>query len=266
MKEIDANRALWDELTSIHAASSFYDLEGFKAGRSTIGPLERAEVGDVEGKRLLHLQCHFGMDTLSWARLGAHVVGADFSGEAIGLARSLSEELGIPAEFVCSNVYDLPDMLEGEFDVVFTSHGVLLWLPDLVPWARVIDHFLAPGGFFYIAESHPVLRTVREREGELIVEDAYFAAGPSTYVADGSYADPTAILANKTSHEWQHPLGEVIDALVAVGLRIDFLHEYPFAVSRRLPSMQQGDDGYWRLPDDERLPLLFTLRAWKPPE
>jgi SAM-dependent methyltransferase len=264
MDEIERNRALWDELTPIHAASSFYDLEGFKAGRSTIRRLERDEVGDVAGKRLLHVQCHFGMDSLSWARLGAQVVGADFSNEAITLARSLSEELGVPAEFVCSNIYDLRDNLEGQFDVVFTSHGVLLWLPDLALWAQVIDHFLAPGGFFYIAESHPFLHAIGERAGELVVEDSYFNTGASTYISDGSYADPTAILANKTSHEWQHPLGDVVSALAAVGLRIDFLHEHPFAVSQRLASMRQGDDGYWRLPDNEKLPLLFTLRATKP--
>ncbi|HEX3453008.1 MAG TPA: methyltransferase domain-containing protein [Gaiellaceae bacterium] len=261
---METNRALWDELTAVHAASAFYDLDGFKAGRSTIRPLERAEVGDVSGKRLLHLQCHFGMDTLSWARLGAQVVGVDFSAKAITLARSLSAELGIPAEFVCSDVYELSDNLEGQFDVVFTSHGVLLWLPDLKRWAQVIDHFLAPGGLFYIAESHPVLNAVSEREGELVLDAGHFRACACTYVSDGSYADREAVLVNKTSHEWQHPLAEVVTALADVGLRIEFLHEYPFSVSKRLPSMQQGDDCYWRLPDSDALPLLFTIRAHKP--
>jgi SAM-dependent methyltransferase len=160
-----ANRALWDEWTAIHEASSFYDLEGFKAGRSggsggsggsRLRPYEVAEVGEVGGKSLLHLQCHFGIDTLSWARLGARVTGADFSHRAIELARSIAAELDLDATFVRSDLYDLPSVLDGQFDVVYTSRGVLGWLPDLERWAAVVAHFLRPGGVFYITEIHPV--------------------------------------------------------------------------------------------------------------
>src|SRR5215218_6632110 len=133
-----SNLELWNNWAEINAASSSYDVEGFKQGNVGLNSLELAEIGDVSGKTLLHLQCHFGKDTLSWARLGAKVTGVDFSEQAIGLARSLSEELGIRARFVCSDVYDLPEVLNGEFDIVFTSCGVLGWLPDLERWAQVV--------------------------------------------------------------------------------------------------------------------------------
>ena len=143
----EANRSLWEVWTRIHAAGEFYDLEAFKAGGVRIRPYEIEMIGDVSGHSLLHLQCHFGIDTLSWARLGARVTGADISPSAIELARSLAVELGFPeARFVESNLYDLPSALEGEFDVVYTSRGVLGWLPDIRAWAEVVAHFVAPGG------------------------------------------------------------------------------------------------------------------------
>jgi SAM-dependent methyltransferase len=142
---LKSNRDLWDAWTELHERSELYDVEGFKQGKFRLNPFEKQEVGDVRGKTLLHLQCHFGLDTLSWVNLGAIVTGADFSEKAIALARRLSEETGIPATFVCSNIYDLPEALEGQYDIVFTSHGVLGWLPDIDAWAKVVAHFLKPG-------------------------------------------------------------------------------------------------------------------------
>ena len=152
---LKANRENWNERTPIHARSEFYDVEGFKAGRSTLTSIELEEVGEVAGRSLLHLQCHFGLDTMSWARLGAKVTGVDFSDQAIALARSLSKETGIEADFVLSDIYELPDVLDEQYDIVFTSFGVLNWLPDLKKWAQVIARFLKPGGTFYIVEFHP---------------------------------------------------------------------------------------------------------------
>ena len=154
-RSIEANRKLWDKLTPIHVASAFYDVEGFKRGRCTLAAVEREEVGDVAGKSLLHLQCHFGLDTLSWARLGAEVTGVDFSGKAIAQARALVAALGIRAEFVCCELGELPGRLRGGFDIVFTSGGVLPWLPDLRSWAKTIVGLLKLGGVFYIREFHP---------------------------------------------------------------------------------------------------------------
>jgi SAM-dependent methyltransferase len=150
-RHMQTNLARWDELVGVHMrAPEVYDLDAFRAGRSTLKPIEIEEVGDVRGKRLLHLQCHFGMDTISWARRGAAVVGVDFSAEAISLARELDADLGAGAEFVCSDIYDLPGKLEAAFDVVFTSYGVLCWLPDLAAWGKVISRLLAPGAFFLL--------------------------------------------------------------------------------------------------------------------
>ena len=154
---LESNRALWDEWTSIHVRSEFYDVESFKRGGIRLRPYELEEIGDVAGKDVLHLQCHFGLDTLSFARLGARVTGADFSAPAIAQARALAEELGLDARFVQSNLYDLPSTLQGDFDVVYTSRGVIGWLPDLDRWAEVAAHFVRPGGIFYITEGHPVM-------------------------------------------------------------------------------------------------------------
>jgi SAM-dependent methyltransferase len=177
------------------------------------------------------------------------------------LARQLSDELDIPAEFICSNLYELPQALEAEFDVVFTSYGVLPWLPDLVEWGKIIARFLAPGGYFYIAEQHPLSSVFSECGTELVASETYFDVGPIKETSDGYYADRSAILRNKTSYEWQHPLSDIINALIRAGLRVEFLHEFPFSLSQHLPSMVKGEDGWWHVPGREDLPFLFSLKA-----
>jgi ubiquinone/menaquinone biosynthesis C-methylase UbiE len=154
---IRENEALWDAWTDIHEASEFYDLEGFRRGGIRLRDEEVAAVGDVQGKALLHLQCHFGIDTLSWARLGAKVTGADFSQKAVDLAQRLAADIGVAdARFIRSDLYELPGVLDEQFDVVYTSRGVIGWLPDIRRWANVVARFTAPGGLFYITEIHPV--------------------------------------------------------------------------------------------------------------
>jgi len=262
---MQTNLARWNELVGVHVrARDTYDLDAFRAGRSTLTPIELEEVGDVLGKRLLHLQCHFGMDTISWARQGAAVVGVDFSAEAISLSRKLDADLGTKAEFVCSDVYDLPGKLEGKFDVVFTSYGVLCWLPDLTAWGKVISHFLEPGGFFYIVELHPVGGMLDDRGEGLVVSEPYFDIGPIGETRDGSYADPNAVVEHKTSYQWRHSLSDVINALADSGLRVEFLHELPFSTFQWLPSMVKGEDGCWRVPGHDNVPFLFSLKASKP--
>lgn len=278
----EANRALWNEWTPIHARSEMYDVAGFKAGKSSLKSIEREELGDVRGKSLLHLQCHFGLDTLSWARLGAKVVGVDFSEVAITQAKELSTDLNIPAEFVCANLYELhPDRGDacnaslqgkGKFDVVFTSYGVLCWLPDLRPWAEMIAQFLKPGGIFYIVELHPLLaifdnsavETTRLIGASLRVAASYFhSPEPTRWEADGTYADPAA-RTTKPSYEWTHSMSDILNVLVAAGLRSEFLHEFPFCVYRHFPFLEQGSDGWWRLPATiPPLPLMFSLKMTK---
>jgi SAM-dependent methyltransferase len=262
-----ANRELWNARTGVNARSETYDLAGFKAGHSSLHPIETAEVGDVAGKRLLHLQCHFGLDTLSWARLGAQVTGVDFSEQAIALAQSLAAELALPARFLCSDVYELPHLLDEQFDVLFTSAGVLCWLNDLPRWAQIVAHLLKPGGTFYIREFHP-LAMVFENEGDITdlqVKYPYFhSPEPLRWEANGSYADPTADV-HGVSYEWQHSLADVLNALLGAGLRLEFLHEFPYCSYPMFPFMEQGPDGNWHLRRyGDIVPLMFSLRAHKP--
>lgn len=269
-RAIRDNNVLWDEWTRIHETSAFYDLEGFRRGGIRLAPEEVEELGDVAGRDLLHLQCHFGIDTLSWARLGARVTGADFSAQAVDLARSLADELGFPeARFVRSDLYDLPDVLDADFDVVYTSRGVLGWLPDIRRWARVVAHFLRPGGTFYIAEIHPVAQAFADEgvaPGELRLAYPYWEhREPLSFPTQGSYADPTANVAATVEHSWDHGLGEIVTALIEAGLRIESLREYPW-VEWALPFLVEGPDGRFRLPEvtEGELPLFFSIRATKP--
>lgn len=263
------NRKLWNEWTPIHRDSEFYDVESFRKGAIRLHALEQAELGDVRGKSLLHLQCHFGLDTLSWARLGATVTGADYAEVAIDLARSLAAECGIDARFVCANVYDLPAALTGQFDIVYTSYGVLGWLPELAPWARVIAHFLRPGGTLYMAEGHPFAQVFADRDelAELRIGYPYFPepGEPITLDVQGSYADPDAHVSHPHEYSWNHTMGEIINSLVSAGLAIEFLHEHPFCVWQMFPFMQKDASGYWRLTGQRHeIPLMFSLKARRP--
>jgi len=262
--EFQENQALWNELTAVHAGGTAYRLDEFKAGLNMIDPLERGEVGDVAGKSLLHLQCHFGMDTLSWARLGAHVTGVDFAGDAVALARKLSAELGLPAEFVQANLYDAPQALHATFDIVYTSWGALCWLPDLARWGQIIAHFLKPGGFFYIAESHPFLNVFYNEDDAtgLNVTHSYFHQDEANYwPPDKDYAEPQ-VRVQHASYEWLHSVGEIQNALCDAGLRIDFFHEHPVLPWQYFPFMERGEDGWYRLPPGyPPLPLSFSLKA-----
>jgi len=261
---IIGNRELWNELTPIHECSKFYNVERFKSGKSTLKPIEFEELGDVSGKSLLHLQCHFGLDTLSWARLGARVTGVDFSDKAIALACSLSREVDIEANFVCSDIYGLPKTLDGEFDIVFTSYGILAWLPDLKHWAKVIAHFVKSDGIFYMVEFHPFTYVFDNSEdaNELKVAQSYFHTPEATkWEAEGDYADKNAKVSHP-SYEWTHSLGDILNALISEGLRIEFLHEFPMSSYSQFPFMEQDKVGWWRVKGDN-IPLTFSLKATK---
>ena len=267
-EQLAVNRVHWDEVTDVHMASDFYDVESFKAGQNRLHGIEREELGDVAGKSMLHLQCHFGLDTLSWARLGATVTGVDFSEKAVAEARKLAADIGVPATFIASNLYSLPDVLEERFDIVYTSGGVLGWLPDIAGWARVAAHFVRPGGFFYITEIHPVAQVFAIEDiapGELRLAYPYWShADPITSAVQGSYADPAAPTEGLVEFGWNHSLGEIVTALVDARLRLDFLHEFDF-VPWPMEFLAEGADGRWRLPDDSKggLPLFFSLKATK---
>ena len=262
-EQLQVNRTNWNERTPVHAASDSYDVDGFKAGRITLHNVELREVGDVSGKTLLHLQCHFGLDTMSWSRLGAKATGVDFSDAAIDLARSLSQELRLDTRFIHSNVYDLPDALDEQFDIVFTSYGVLCWLPDLGGWASVVANHLKHGGMFYIIDGHPSMNVFEQSDaGELRVTYPYFHKEFLWEGGEASYAGSEII--ESPVYEWHHSLGEIVTALIDAGLRIEFLHEFAFSTYRAYRIMQKGDDGLWRFPEcNDSFPQLFSIRATK---
>ncbi|MCB0060786.1 MAG: class I SAM-dependent methyltransferase, partial [Caldilineaceae bacterium] len=210
---LQANQQLWNAWTPLHEQSPRYKLAEFRAGASTLRPVERAELTNVAGKSLLHLQCHFGLDTLSWARAGAIVTGVDLSDRSIDLARSLSAEVNIPATFVCADLLDLPNALTGQFDIVFTSYGVLNWLQDLKAWATIIAHFLKPGGIFYMVEFHPFSRVFASDSPELKVTNPYFfAEEPFRFANQGSYAAEGDTVFH--GYNWNHSLSEIFNALI----------------------------------------------------
>ena len=262
-ERLETNRTNWNERTPVHAASTFYDVEGFKAGRMTLNEIVRREVGEVPGKTLLHLQCHFGMDTMSWARLGAKATGVDFSDTAIDLARSLNDELGLDTRFICSNVYDLPEALDEQFDIVFTSEGVLCWLPDLDKWAEVVCRFLRPGGVFYILDGHPFMTVLEESEaGDMSPTYTYFHNQFFSEGNEPSYTGPELI--GSPNYEWHHSLGEIVTSLVRAGLSIEYLHEFSVSVYHAYPSMTKHDDGWWRFDKrNDSIPQMFSIRATK---
>lgn len=263
---VEANRAWWDELVPLHAASEFYDLDGFRTGRSSLDQIERSEVGDAANSSLLHLQCHFGLDTLSWARLGAHVTGVDFSIPAIDLARALTAELNLEARFVCCDLESVAAQVPDQFDIVFSSYGALAWLPDLRQWADVIASRLVPGGRFHLIELHPVAGMFDDEVDDLRVRYPYFrGAEPVRVKRPGSYAVPGAPTANQVTWSWPAPISAVLTALRDAGLSIESFHEYSSCHEQLLAHLVVGDDGRWRNPPGEpQLPLVYAVQARQP--
>ena len=274
------NRANWDDRVPVHMASSFYNLDGFRAGASTLWPFEVSEVGAAAGLSLVHLQCHIGLDTLSWARRGAAVSGLDFSAPAISAASSLAAELGLAASFVVADVYDAVAAFAGRrFDIVYTGTGALVWLPDVFGWAQVVAGLLAPGGFLYLVEGHPFAQILESGAPDasgasggsgasgasgLWVARDYFDSRPQVDDWPYTYTDGPA-LSHSRQVEFQHRLGEIVTSLIEVGLRIEFLHEYDFDGFARFDSLQRHEDGLYRLPPGQpRVPMIYSLRASAP--
>lgn len=264
-----ANRSLWDAWTEVHEHAPFYDLAGFREGGIRLADYELEEIGPVEGLSLLHLQCHFGIDTLSWARLGARVTGVDLSPRAVALATRLAGELGLDARFIESDIHALPDRLDETFDLVYTSRGVLGWLPDIRAWARVVARFVRPGGRFYVTEIHPVAQAFENEgvePGELRLQYPYWEhEAPLVFPVKGSYADPDADVGVQEEHGWDHGLGEIVTALIDAGLEIRSLREYDF-IEWPVDFLVRSDDGRYRLPPSVpgQMPLFFSLLAAKP--
>jgi ubiquinone/menaquinone biosynthesis C-methylase UbiE len=263
----NANQSLWDAYTEVHKDAPTYDLAAFKAGETQLHRVELEELApEVAGKSMLHLQCHFGRDSMMWARLGSQVTGVDFSSKSIAFARELNNELGLDCRFVESNVLDLIGKLDEQFDIVYTSYGVLTWLPDLTTWAQTIAHYLKPGGVFYIVEFHPFGMMLDDESDEFGFNFPYFHASnePLTFLNEGSYAGAFQHGETHTAYEWPHPISEIISALGNAGLHIEYLHEFNFGVYQMTPWLEGADDD-WRIPAQwPQIPLMFSIRATKP--
>ena len=262
---IETNRANWDERVPIHVSGEFYDVAAFKAGQERLRPFELSEVGDVAGKDLVHLQCHFGIDTLSWARHGARVVGLDFSAPAVEAARELAGDLDLDAEFVEANVYDAVQALGNRtFDVVYTRLGALIWLPDIRRWARIVAELLRPGGFLYLAEFHPITYVFGD-EDLSVVNDYFSGEEPNVWEDQGSYADLEAKTVHNRTYEWNHTLSDVVSAVIEAGLNVELLSEHDYTLFPAWPFLVKSGFDTYRLPEGmPKLPLMYSLRARRP--
>jgi len=266
------NRANWDDRVPVHVASEFYDLDGFRAGFSSgfqagagsLRPFEATEAGDVAGRRLVHLQCHLGLDTLSWAGRGALVTGLDFSAPATAAARSLAASVGVDATFVTADVYDAVAALGGQrFDVAYASIGSLVWLPDIPRWAAVVAALLEPGGFLYLVDGHPVANILDDARGATVTRD-YFSDQPEVEDFAYTYTDGPA-LAHTRSVQFQHTLGEIVTAAAGAGLRLDFLHEHDADAFQRYEALERHGTEYRYPAGQPRAPQMYSLRATRPP-
>ncbi|WP_457092115.1 class I SAM-dependent methyltransferase [Microvirga sp. P5_D2] len=264
----EANRANWNKRAALHIrdVTGFYNVDGFLAGEDKLHAIEAAEIGDLKGKRLLHLQCHFGLDTLSLARRGAIVTGLDFSPVAIEGARELAHKANLPATFVEADVYEARQVIEGSFDMVYSTWGTICWLPDVKRWAKAVSDMLVPGGVFYFLDSHPSAQLLDEQNGHL--QPTYGWRTPETkpdafpetqsYTGD-AHSEPVI------HYNWIHPLSDIIGGLLEAGLRLEFLHEHEYLPYKLFPMMVPAGKGLFRLPDGEvPIPLSFSLRAVKP--
>lgn len=255
------NKKWWNAVAPIHLRSELYDLKSFKKGKSSLFSIEKMELGNVQGKSLLHLMSHIGMDTLSLAREGAVVPGVDFSDESIRIAKKLCKDLNTPADFICSDIYNLPKILHKKFDIVFTSYGILYWLKDIKKWAKIINHYLKKGGYFYIVELHP-FTNILSCDFKFCYK--YFDKGPDVDDSPGTYADWNAKVKGKT-YIWSYTISDVINALIEEGFKIEYVHEFPFTMYNQLPGfMKKNKNGEYILKNKKiQIPLLFSLKATK---
>ena len=258
-KYFDQNKTLWNNKFDVNFKSKFYDMEGFLSGKSSLTEIEANALGDVNGKSLLHLQCHFGQDTLSWARQGAVVTGVDFSDKSIDAARSLAGDLNLDARFILSNVYDVPEVLDEKFDIVFSTFGAIPWLPDLEKWASIVNRYLKPSGIFYLAEFHPTFYLFNFDNFQ--VEYGYFTEKePYSEEVTGTYADRYADIKGK-EYFWNHSISEVMTPLLKEGLQVLDFQEYDFSPYQCFPNMTEREPGRYTWGNfGVRLPHIFSLK------
>jgi SAM-dependent methyltransferase len=249
------NRAGWDQRANAHFGSSFYDVEGFVAGQTSLREIELAELENVSGKALLHLQCHFGLDTLSWVRKGAVCTGVDISPVAIGKGRQLAARTGLEAKFVCSDVYSFRPDGSAPYDIVYTSYGAVCWLPDLHRWAGIVAANLAVGGVFYMVEFHPIY--------DLLAGYSYFTRAEPDVEEGGTYTENGADVVARLA-TWAHPLSNVLNALIGVGIQIERVNEFPFSPYNCFEGMTEREPGRFYLSHrGNDVPIVYSIAGRK---
>ena len=258
------NLKLWDERAESHLDSPLYNMSSFKGGETSLTHIELGMLGDVRDKSILHLQCHFGQDTLSLARMGAKVTGVDFSGTAIKNAKELNDELGLDGQFIQSDIYSLDKKLDEKFDIVFTSYGVLKWLNDIGRWGEIVSHFIKDNGNFYIVEFHPFLYVFDYDNAETINNSYFVDETPISYDEIGTYADPKHYDKVRKAHSWPHPVSHVISVLIDSGLTIKSFTEYPYSTIDCFPFVRRiSKEKYVHNKFPEMVPFLYSISATK---
>ena len=261
MSTFDINKQAWNQRVDIHFQSDFYDVPGFLKGKEVLKPIELALLGDLRGKSLLHLQCHFGQDTLSLARLGASVTGIDFSQVAIDKAGMLANELGLNANFVCGNVLETPQLISEKFDIVFTTYGVLGWLPDMNDWAKVVKTMLKPGGKLILVEFHPVIWMMDDDFKYFAY--SYFKSDPIIETKNTTYTDQSAVQMDTFQEiTWNHSLDEVLGALLEVGLTLTHFKEYAYSPYPCFSHIKETSPGQYQIIGlEDKIPMVYSLTA-----
>ena len=258
---LEINKKTWNEKTDVHVNSEFYANDDFLNGKSSLNDIELKLLGDLRGKSILHLQCHFGQDTLSFARMGAKSTGVDLSDKAIAKANEFNKILNLDAKFICCDIYDLPNHLDEQFDIVFTSYGTIGWLPDLDKWANVVSRFLKPLGKFVFAEFHPIVWMFDNNFKEVFY--SYFNVEPIIEEETGTYANKNASLETKTI-TWNHPTSEVLNALIQSGLEINSFNEYDYSPYNCFNETEEFEPGKFRIKHlQNKIPMVFSLTATK---
>lgn len=257
----EINRNAWNLKTPVHINSDFYNNEAFLVGKNTLKEIELVMLGDIKGKTILHLQCHFGQDTISLARLGAKVTGVDLSDIAITKAKEFAEETGSDAEFICCNIYDLSKYLDKKFDIVFTSYGVIGWLPDLTKWANLVSGYLKPGGRFIFVEFHPYVWMFNDDFSK--IEYSYFGKNAIIEQMQGSYADKNTPI-EYTTVSWNHSIGDILNNLIQAKIEIKQFEEYDYSPYNCFMHTVEIDENKYRIRHlEDMIPMVFALEGIK---
>lgn len=258
---IDINRKTWNEKTEFHIQSDFYNQKGFLNGENSLTPIELELLGNIKGKSILHLQCHFGQDTISFSRLGAKAVGADLSDNAIEKAREIAQQLNTETIFICCDIYDLPNHLNEQFDIVFTSYGTIGWLPDLDKWAKIISQFLKAGGKFVMADFHPVVWMFDDNFEKIGYN--YFKSEPIIETVEGTYADKNAPINSKTV-TWNHSTSELLNSLLRNNLELNAFNEYDYSPYNCFNATEEFEPKKFRIKHlEKKIPMVYSILATK---